>query len=76
MYLTKDLYPEYIKKILNTIIRQPNFILFYLFVYLFWLHHTACEILIPQPRVKPIPPAVEVQSLNHSTTTKVPTQFF
>ena len=28
----------------------------------------ACGILVPQPRIKPRPPAVEVQSPNHWTT--------
>ena len=29
-------------------------------------------ILVPRPRIKPTPPAVEVQSLNHWTTREVP----
>ena len=28
----------------------------------------ACKILVPQPVIKPGPPAVEAQSLNHWTT--------
>ena len=44
-----------------------NFLLF-LFVYLFWLCHKACEILVPQPGIKPIPPALEAQIL----TTELP----
>ena len=43
----------------------------YLFFY-FWLHHAACGILIPRPGTEPMPPAVEVRSLNHWTTREVP----
>lgn len=28
---------------------------------LFWLHHTACGILVRRPEVEPVPPAVEAQ---------------
>ena len=34
----------------------------------FWPYHTAHGISVPQPGIKPTPPAVEVQSLNHWTT--------
>ena len=30
-----------------------------------WPSHTACRILVPQPRMEPMPPALEVQGLNH-----------
>ena len=33
----------------------------------FWLHHVACEILVPWPGVEPMPPAVEARSPNHWT---------
>ena len=33
----------------------------------FWLCHMACRILVPWPGFEPMPPAVEVQSLNHWT---------
>ena len=39
----------------------------YLFVRSFtyvWLHRTACATWVPQPRIEPMPPAVEAQSLN------------
>ena len=39
---------------------------FYLFLY-FWMHPTACGIPAPQPGIKHVPPALEVQSLNHWT---------
>ena len=32
----------------------------------------ACGILVPQPGIKPVPPAVEVQSLNNWTAREVP----
>ena len=35
-------------------------------------HREACRILVPQPGVKPTPPAVEAWSLNHWTTREVP----
>ena len=31
----------------------------------FWLHHMAYGILVPKPRMEPIHPAMETQSLNH-----------
>ena len=32
----------------------------------------ACSILVPQPGIEPVPPAVEAQSLNPWTTREVP----
>ena len=37
----------------------------------FWLHCTACGILVPQPGIEPTPPALEVWSLNHWTAKEV-----
>ena len=42
------------------------------FFFSFWLHCTACGILVPQPGIKPAPPALEAQSLNHWTTREIP----
>ena len=45
------------------------------FIYLFfffWLSHTACEILIPQPGIKPVPPTLGAQHSNHWTTREAP----
>ena len=39
---------------------------------LFWPHHAACGILVPQPGIKPVTPAMEVWSLNHWTSREVP----
>ena len=33
----------------------------------------ACRILVPQPEIEPVPPAVEVRSPDHWTTTEFPT---
>ena len=41
-----------------------------LFIYLFG--HTTCGILVPQPGIELMPPAVEVWSLNSWTTREVP----
>ena len=38
----------------------------------FWPHHVACGILVPRPGIWPMPPALEVWSLNHWTTREVP----
>ena len=47
----------------------------------FWLHqhhlfffffHPACGILVPQPEIEPVTPAVEAWSLNHWATREVP----
>ena len=34
----------------------------------------ACRILVPQPGIEPVPPAVEAWSPNHWTTREVPIQ--
>ena len=36
-----------------------------------WLHCKACGILVPWPGFEPMPPAVEAQSPNHWTTSKL-----
>ena len=53
--------------------------LFFLFLfcfYFFWPHHTACGILVPLPAVEPVPPVVEVKSLNCWTARRVPEPSF
>ena len=35
-----------------------------------------CRILVPQPGIKPMPPAMRAQSLNHWTTREVPSVYF
>ena len=46
------------------------------FFFFFWLHHTACGILVPQLEIEPTPPALEGWSLNLWTTEKVLKYFF
>ena len=38
----------------------------------FWLHHTACEILIPLSGIKPALLSVKAQSPNHWTVREFP----
>ena len=42
------------------------------FFFFFLPHHTACGILVPWPGIKPMPPALEVWSLNHWTARDFP----
>ena len=42
-----------------------------LFFFFSLLHLEACGILVPQPGIKPTPPAMEVQSLNYWTAREV-----
>ena len=42
------------------------------FFFFFWLHHTACRIIAPQPGTEPGPLAVRLQSPNHWTTREFP----
>ena len=41
-----------------------------------WSRRVACRILVPQPGIEPVPPVVEVQSLNHWTAKEVPEDDF
>ena len=54
---------------------NPIFTLFMFLNLLFWLSCGVSRILFPWPGIKPVPPAVEAQSLNHWTTRKVPSYF-
>ena len=38
--------------------------------FFFFLDHTACGTLVSQPGIEPKAPALEVRSLNHTTTRK------
>ena len=42
----------------------------------FWLYHMACRILVPWPGIKPLSPSLAVWSLNHWTTSKVPSHSY
>ena len=39
--------------------------------FIFWLHRMPCRIVIPQPGIKPMPPAVDMWSLIHWATREV-----
>ena len=43
-----------------------------LWCFLFWPYYAACRILVPQPGIKPVPLAVEVQSPNYWITREDP----
>ena len=58
---------------LNEIIYTVSTIQHILFqMSLFFFLGAACRILVPWPGIKPVPPAMEAQSLNHWTTREVP----
>ena len=52
--------------------RLPSVTLSCQYFFFFWLHHVACGILVPQPGIQPLPPAVEARSLNPWTAREVP----
>ena len=41
----------------------------------FWPHHAACGILVPRAGIKPVPSALEAQSLNHWSAREVPVPY-
>ena len=43
--------------------------------FFFWPCHAAYGILVPQPGIEPVPPAVEVRSPNHWTAREFPITF-
>ena len=45
---------------------------FHFIFFSFWLCLVTCGILVPQPGIEPVPPALEPQSLNHWTPREVP----
>ena len=54
------------------------FTFFFLILPFFFLaaSRTACGILVPQPGIEPLPPAVESWVLNHWTTMEVPAALY
>ena len=40
--------------------------------FFFWPHHVECRILVPQPRIEPMPTKLRAQCLNHWTVKEVP----
>ena len=61
---------------LYTIGKSQQYFRFYVSLFSFWPRHTACRILVPQPGIKPIPPVVEAQCVNHWSTRKSPSFTF
>ena len=53
----------------QVILRKEPFIIS---IFFFWPHCAACGILVPQPEVEPVAPALEARSLNHWTAREVP----
>ena len=39
--------------------------------FIYWLHCVACGILVPQPKIEPVSPTLEVQRPSHWTTRDV-----
>ena len=64
-----------LEKILTKTQLGSGFFLLFLFCFVL-LHCAVCGILVPRPGIKPMPPAVEAQSLNHWTSREVPRDFF
>ena len=48
------------------------FLIIIIIIIILFFGRVARGILVPQPGIEPVPPAVEVQSLNHWTTREVP----
>ena len=53
----------------------PFFFFFFLSLVIYWPNHETRGILVPRPGIKPVPPTVEVRSLNHCSTREVPLPF-
>ena len=49
-----------------------EFVGLFFFSVFFWPHCMACGVLVPPPGIKPAPPALEAQNLNHWTAREVP----
>ena len=53
------------------------FLFFLIFIYFyFWPHHETCGILVPQPGIEPLSPALVAQRLNQWTAREVPQILF
>ena len=44
--------------------------------FFFWPHYASCRILVPRPRIEPMPPAVEAQGLSAGLAGKSLSGFF
>ena len=54
---------------------RTTFVCLFNLIYLFWAHHTACGILVPQPGIEPRPFGMKAQSPNHWTAREFPYLF-
>ena len=62
-----------LKQTLKCIIRGPPFMNHcHFFFFFFWLCLVVWRILVPRPKIKPVPPTSDAHSLNHWTTGEVP----
>ena len=43
----------------------------YFILFIFWLYHTACRILVPWPGIEPVPPVLKAGNANLWTTSEV-----
>ena len=57
----------YIEKEILELVRNSGISL----LFFFWTCPMACGILVPQPGIKPTPPVLKAQHLNHWTTREV-----
>ena len=60
----------FLSLLLDTILFILFVVVFYFF---FWPHVAACTILVSQPEMELVPPAVKPWNLNHWTASAVPT---
>ena len=68
--------PEHLSKETENILKNISPDWFFKINFFWPCHDEACGILVPQPGIQPMPPALEVQCLNHWTTREVPDWFF
>ena len=69
-------YDGNVRILVNDFLMAKLSLVFILFFFFFWPHHKPCRISVPQPRIKSMPPEVEVQSLNPWTAREAPKLVF
>ena len=58
-------FPDLESDIFLWLLLVENGILVSFYLFIFWSHCLACGILVPRPGIKPRPPSLEAQHLNH-----------